>query len=482
MQCAKCTDKMENEKLSAIDLEYLLLGTCMVFDCFYKVEPILNDACFSNRLTKGVWACLKELHKESGSMNPISVTERFKKKIGIKGDDSSVIFRMTSEANSDAKIEYNARVLMQYAIDRQLRDFGQGLCNKAGNGDSLDALDLAQTELHNIATMAVQGKANRFDDTVVGVVETIGKRMAGIDVLGIPTALKDLDLVVGGWKAPDLIVIAARPGMGKTAFMLQLAKQAAKNSKAKGGGKTAIFSLEMSDKQLTERLLVSESMIDNEQIKRGKLSQDEYVRLMQAGSDLTELQLHIDDTPSVTVSYIRSVAMKLQHESGLEMIVVDYIQLMRDPAYKHNREQEISSISRELKALGKSLNVPVIALAQLSRAVETRGGDKRPMLSDLRESGAIEQDADMVIFLYRPEYYGITEDEDNNPVTDMCEAIIAKNRNGWLGNVPMKCRLKYFAFSDWNGGNDDLHDTPFTVVEKNAITQGNYSNNLEPNF
>ena len=470
------------ENLSVIEIEYKLLGTCMSYDCLYQVEPILNDNCFSSRLTKGIWACLKELHNESASMHPMAVSQRYQKKIGAKGDDLVAIVGMLENVTTDKRIEYYARVLMQYAIDRELKEFGTSLVQNAGKVDSLEALDIAQTELHNIATMSIQGKANRFDDTVIGVVETIGKRMAGIDVLGIPTALKDLDLVVGGWKAPDLIVIAARPGMGKTAFMLQLAKQAAKNSKAKGGGKTAIFSLEMSDKQLTERLLVSESMIDNEQIKRGKLSQDEFARLMQAGSDLTELQIHIDDTPSVTVSHIRSVAMKLQHESGLEMIVVDYIQLMRDPAYKHNREQEISSISRELKALGKSLNVPVIALAQLSRAVETRGGDKRPMLSDLRESGAIEQDADMVIFLYRPEYYGITEDEEGSPVTDMCEAIIAKNRNGWLGNVPMKCRLKYFAFSDWNGGNDDLYDTPFTVVEKNAITHGNYSNNLEPNF
>ncbi len=470
---------MENLEL---DIEYKVLGTCVMWDCFYKVEPLLNDNCFSNRFTKGVFACLKELHNEGASLALKAVQERYSKKIGIKGDDLANLFAMTNDANSDKRIEYFARVLMQYAIARQLKDFGSNIYRTADKGDSLEALDLAQTDLHKIASLAIQGKVTRFDDTVLDVVENIGKRMKGIDVLGIPTGLKDLDLVLGGWKAPDLIILAARPGMGKTAFVLNVASSAAKHSKAKGGGKVAIFSLEMSEKQLTERLLVSESMIDNEQIKRGKLSQDEYVRVINAGSTLQDLPIHIDDTPAVTVSYIRSISMKIQHESGLEMIVVDYIQLMQDPSYKGNREAEVSAISRGLKALAKEMNVPVIGLAQLSRAVETRGGDKKPMLSDLRESGGIEQDADSVIFLYRAEYYGITEDEDGNPIAGMAEAIIAKNRNGITGNIPMGCDLKYFKFYDWNNGSKPLCDTPFIVVEKNAITQGNYSNNLEPNF
>ena len=453
-----------------LEIEYKVLGTCILWDCFYKVEPLLNENCFSNRFTKGVFACLKELHNEGGSLALKAVQERYGKKIGFKGDDLVNIFAMTNDANSDVQIEYFARLLMQYAVVRMLKGFGQNLTQTADKGDALEALDLAQTELHEIASMVIAGKVSRFDDTIVNVVETIGKRMAGIDILGIPTALKDLDLVIGGWKAPDLVIVAARPGMGKTAFMLHLAKQAAKNSKAKKGGKTAIFSLEMSEAQLAERLLVSESMIDNEQIKKGLLSQDEFARVMQAGSDLSELQIHIDDTPAVTVSYIRSKAMKIKHESGLDMIVVDYIQLMRDPAYKNSREAEVSAISRGLKALGKSLDVPVIALAQLSRAVETRGGDKKPQLSDLRESGGIEQDADMVIFLYRPEYYGITEDEDGMPVKNMAEAIIAKHRNGWLGTIPMKCELKYFAFSDWNGGHEEqVYDAPFKPVVNNGI-------------
>jgi len=263
---------------------------------------------------------------------------------------------------------------------------------------------------------------------------------------GVPTGLSDLDRVTSGWQKSDLIIVAARPGMGKTAFILSVARNAAVDYKKP----VAVFSLEMSSLQLVNRLISAEAELPSEKLRKGNLESYEWTQLNTKIDGLSEAKLFIDDTPAINIFELRAKCRRLKMQHDIQMIVIDYLQLMSGgtDGKSGNREQEISSISRSLKSIAKELDVPVIALSQLSRAVETRGGDKRPQLSDLRESGAIEQDADLVIFLYRPEYYGMTEDENGNSTRGIGEIIIAKHRNGALKSVYAKFIDKYAKFAE----------------------------------
>ena len=264
------------------------------------------------------------------------------------------------------------------------------------------------------------------------------------DLSGVSTGFEKLDKLTSGWQPSDLIIIAARPGMGKTALTLSMARNIAVGKQIP----VAFFSLEMSSVQLITRLISSETGLSSEKLRTGKLADHEWQQLNVKVTDLEKAPLFIDDTPSLSIFDLRAKARRLSSQYGIKLIVVDYLQLMTAGASSKtgNREQEISTISRNLKALAKELNIPVIALSQLSRAVETRGGTKRPMLSDLRESGAIEQDADIVSFIYRPEYYNIDEwdDDERTPSEGQAEFIVAKHRNGGLDNI----RLKIFG-SSW---------------------------------
>jgi len=270
-----------------------------------------------------------------------------------------------------------------------------------------------------------------------------------------------LDRVTSGWQPSDLIIIAARPGMGKTAFVVSAMRNAAVDFKHP----VAIFSLEMSSIQLVNRLISAEAELDSEKIKKGDLKDYEWEQLVHKTNKLTNAPIFIDDTPGLTILELRAKCRRLKAQHNVELIIIDYLQLMSgDSGGKGsgNREQEIAAISRALKSIAKELNVPVIALSQLSRAVETRGGDKRPQLSDLRESGSIEQDADMVMFLYRPEYYGITEDSSGMPTTGLGEVIIAKHRNGSLDTVPLKFIGRFTKFADFEStGSQEAYSFPF---------------------
>jgi len=262
--------------------------------------------------------------------------------------------------------------------------------------------------------------------------EEISKR--GDAIVGVPSGFDDLDKVTNGWQSSDLIILAARPGMGKTAFVLSLAKNAAERDYP-----IAIFSLEMEDKQLVQRLISMDSEISTSRIRAAKLDQSEWNRVNQSVEKLSEMPLYIDDTPGINIFELRAKCRRLKQNHDIQMIIIDYLQLMsadKGNGKGQNREQQISTISRSLKGLAKELKVPVIALSQLSRAVETRGGDKRPMLSDLRESGAIEQDADIVTFVYRPGYYNMEEESDLPD--DVAQIIIAKHRNGSLEDVNLR--------------------------------------------
>ena len=290
---------------------------------------------------------------------------------------------------------------------------------------------------------------------------------------GIPSGFTNLDRLTGGWQRSDLVIMAARPGMGKTAFVLSIARNAAVDFKRP----IAVFSLEMSSMQLVNRLISGEAEISSEKLRKGNLEPWEWEKLTKKVGSLSEAPLFIDDSPGLNIFELRAKCRRLKMQHDVQMIIIDYLQLMSggvDGKSGGNREQEISTISRGLKGIAKELNIPVIALSQLSRAVETRGGDKRPMLSDLRESGAIEQDADMVIFLYRPEYYGITEDENNNSVRGIGEIIIAKHRNGALDTVRAKFIGQFAKFADL--------ETDFVDDTRGAISSADLSPNDNPGY
>jgi replicative DNA helicase len=308
---------------------------------------------------------------------------------------------------------------------------------------------------------------------------------------GVPTGFTALDRVTSGFQKTELIIIAARPGMGKTALILS----ACRNAAVDHGQAVAFFSLEMSSIQLVNRLISAEAELESDKLRKGNLLPHEWQQLHSKIGKLTNAPIFIDDTPALSILELRAKARRLKAQHDVQMIVIDYLQLMSgDSGGKGigNREQEIANISRSLKQLAKELNVPVVALSQLSRAVETRGGDKKPQLSDLRESGSIEQDADMVMFIYRPDYYGITQDEAGNSVAGIGELIIAKNRAGSLDTVQLRFIGKYTKYCDLDAGDyggyggDSLQS--FTQVENpvadfengGAKTMGSKINNLPP--
>ncbi|MEY3585712.1 MAG: replicative helicase, partial [Bacteroidota bacterium] len=291
-------------------------------------------------------------------------------------------------------------------------------------------------------------------------------------VSGVPTGFHGLDKITSGWQRSDMIVLAARPGMGKTAFVLSMAR----NSAVDYNMGVAIFSLEMSAVQLVKRLIASETRLPAEKLRKGDLKEHEFQQLHSRITKLATAPIFIDDTAGISVFDFRAKCRRLKAQHNIEMIIIDYLQLMsaKDGKGGGNREQEISTISRSIKEIAKELNVPIIALSQLSRSVETRGGDKKPMLSDLRESGAIEQDADIVSFIYRPEYYNITQDDNGNSLHGIGEIIIAKHRNGALDSVQLRFVPEYARF-------ENLHEVPELDIAGGNPNAGMNSFNQDSN-
>jgi len=314
-------------------------------------------------------------------------------------------------------------------------------------------LDDAESKIFSIVESNLKRDSKELGDVVSTALNELTEIRDSPDELqGVPCGIRAIDEKTGGWQKSDLVILAARPGMGKTSFVLSIARNAAIDFNEP----IAFFSLEMSATQLVHRLFSIESGIPSDHISKGTLSDVEWSKLWENVSRLNSANLIIDDTPALSVFDLRAKCRRLKHKYNIQMIIIDYLQLMQagTDSSKHggNREQEISYISRSLKALAKELNVPVIALSQLSRAVETRGGSKRPQLSDLRESGSIEQDADMVLFIYRPEYYHLDTFEDNTPADGMAEIMFEKNRHGSTGNVKVRFQSQFTKFCDVSEG------------------------------
>ncbi|WP_026727517.1 replicative DNA helicase [Flavobacterium denitrificans] len=468
---------LEKGKLppQVIDLEEAVLGAMMIDKKGVDdVIDILQPDAFYKDAHKHIFEAILQLFTETQPIDLLTVSTQLKKngKLDVAGGDFYLI-QLTQKIASSAHIEFHSRIILQKFIQRSLIRISSEIIEESYDEttDVFDLLDKAESKLYEVT----QGNIKRSSETAQSLVLQAKKRIeeiAGKEGLsGIATGFEKLDEVTSGWQPSDLIIIAARPGMGKTAFVLSMAR----NVSIQFGHAVAVFSLEMASVQLITRLISSETGLSSEKLRTGKLEKHEWEQLSTKVKDLEKAPLFIDDTPSLSIFDLRAKCRRLASQHNIKLIIIDYLQLMTAGGNGKgggNREQEISTISRNLKALAKELNVPVIALSQLSRAVETRGSSKRPLLSDLRESGAIEQDADIVSFIYRPEYYKIEEwdDDEASPTAGQAEFIIAKHRNGGLENIRLKFLGhlgKFDNLEEFTGGFDDLpskmnhDDNPF---------------------
>ena len=444
----------------ALDLEEVVLGAMMIDKKGVdEVIDILSPDAFYKDAHKYIFEAIFKLFENSEPVDLLTVSTQLRKdeKLDIVGGDFYLI-SLTQRVSSSAHIEFHARIILQKYIQRSLIKISNEIIEEAYDEtkDVFDLLDNAEAKLYEVT----QGNVKKSTETAQSLVIQAKKKIEEISnkegLSGIPSGFDKLDKLTSGWQPSDLVIVAARPGMGKTALTLTMARNIAVNNNIP----VAFFSLEMSSVQLITRLISSETGLSSEKLRTGRLEKHEWEQLNVKVKTLEKAPLFIDDTPSLSIFDLRAKARRLASQYGIKMIVVDYLQLMTAGGSQKggNREQEISTISRNLKALAKELEVPVIALSQLSRAVETRGGSKRPLLSDLRESGAIEQDADIVSFIYRPEYYKIDEwdDEERSPTEGQAEFIVAKHRNGGLDNI----RLKFIGHLGKFDNLDDF-DTPF---------------------
>ncbi len=448
----------------AIDLEEAVLGALMIEkDALTAVADILRPDSFYKESHIRIYSAIVTLFADSEPIDMLTVTAKLRStgELELVGG-ASYIMELTSKVNSAANIEFHARIISQAYIKRELIKVSSEIQREAyeDTTDVFRLLDKTEQSLFAISESNI--KKNYADMGALmrqALAELDQKKNNKDGLTGVPSGFSALDRLTSGWQKTELMILAARPGMGKTAFVVSSLRNAAVDFNIP----VAIFSLEMSSVQLVNRLISAEAEIDSEKIRKGSLAPHEWEQLHHRIHRLTNAPIYIDDTPALSVLELRAKCRRLKAQHDIQMIVIDYLQLMTgDTGGKSpgNREQEIAMISRSLKNLAKELDVPVIALSQLSRAVETRGGEKRPQLSDLRESGSIEQDADMVIFLYRPEYYGITEDEAGNSVAGVGEVILAKNRAGSLDTIQLRFIGKYTKFADLDSG---FTPAPFSI-------------------
>jgi replicative DNA helicase len=475
---------LEKGKLppQVIDLEEAVLGAMMIDKKgVEEVIDMLQPDAFYKDAHKNIFEAIFQLFTDSQPIDLLTVSAQLKKnaKLDISGGDFYLI-QLTQKISSSAHIEFHSRIILQKYIQRSLIRISSEIIEESYDEttDVFDLLDKAESKLYEVT----QGNIKRSSETAQSLVLQAKKRIEEIakqeGLSGVATGFEKLDKITSGWQPSDLVIIAARPGMGKTAFVLSMARNVAIDF----GHPVALFSLEMSSVQLITRLISSETGLSSEKLRTGKLEKHEWEQLSIKVKNLEKAPLFIDDTPSLSIFDLRAKARRLSSQHGIKLIIVDYLQLMTAGGSSGkgvgNREQEISTISRNLKALAKELAVPVIALSQLSRAVETRGSSKRPLLSDLRESGAIEQDADIVSFIYRPEYYKIDEwdDDEQSPTAGQAEFIIAKHRNGSLENIRLKFignLGKFDNLEDYNANDDYLPSTMNLAHDDNPFQTKN---------
>ncbi len=448
----------------ATDLEEAVLGALMLErDALTSVVDILKPESFYKESHQEIYKAILQLFNDSQPVDLLTVTTQLRKnsKLEMAGG-AYYVAELTTRVNSAANIEAHSRIITEQSIKRDLIQISSEVQRDAyeDTTDVFELLDKTEQMLFEISESHIRKNFEGMDNLMHrAILELEAKKKHKDGLTGVPSGFTALDRLTSGWQPSDLVIIAARPGMGKTAFVVSAMRNAAVDFKMP----VAIFSLEMSAIQLVNRLISAEAELPGEKIKKGSLEEFEWQQLIHKTDALGKAPIFIDDTPALSIMELRAKSRRLKAKHNIQLIIIDYLQLMKGDSSKNasgNREQEIASISRALKGIAKELSVPVIALSQLSRAVETRGGDKRPMLSDLRESGSIEQDADMVMFLYRPEYYGITQDENGMPTQNVGEVIMAKHRNGSLDTIQLKFIGKFTKFADLEDSGSSFGQLP----------------------
>lgn len=451
------------------DIEAAILGALLIEkDAIALVRELISEDSFFVEEHKIIYAAINSLNEEGEIIDTLSVTQKLRTEGNIrKVGGARFVAGLTSRVNSALNIEFHAMILAQAGIKREMIKVA-GEIIEEGTKNELDIFELLNKTEQSFFKISERNIRKNYLDAKTIMKHTISeleikKQNNNEGITGVPSGFNDLDGLTGGWQKSELIIIAARPGMGKTAFVVS----AMRNAAVAHNKPVAIFSLEMSSTQLMLRMISAEAEIASDKLRKGTLEQHEWQQLHHRIKDLSNSNIFIDDTPALTILELRAKCRRLKAQHDLQLVVIDYLQLMTGDngnGVSNSREQEIATISRSLKNLAKELDIPVIALSQLSRAVETRGGNKRPQLSDLRESGSIEQDADMVMFLYRPEYYHITEDEQGNSLKGVGEVIIAKNRAGITETIQLQFIGEYTKFANYGQYNNSIGSNPFSQV------------------
>lgn len=433
---------------SSPEVEAAVLGAMLIDkEAIAKVLNIINADSFYLPAHQMIFEAMISLFESNEPVDTVSVYEELKKRNQIENvGGAAYLSQLAQNVSSPAMIEFHSKIIVEKQILRSLITNAHLIEKDAyeGTKDAFDILDDAERRIFEISEVQIKRNYQGMDIAVKNALEYIEAiHSQSYHTFAVPSGFYELDQMLGGFQRSDLIIIAARPSMGKTAFALSVARNAAIDHNIPVG----IFSLEMSTMQLIIRLLCAEGRLNAHLVRTGKLPHEDGAKLSKNAHRLIKAPIYVDDSPAQTVLEIRAKARRLKAEKKIGMIIIDYLQLMQGPPKAENREKEISHISRSLKSLAKELNIPVIALAQLNRAVESRA-DKRPMLSDLRESGSIEQDADVVIFLNRPEVYGLQKDEEDNSTEGIAEVIIGKQRNGPTGKVRLAFIKEYARFEN----------------------------------
>ncbi len=453
----------------ALDLEEAVLGAMMLeSNRLAEVIEVLKPEAFYKESHQVIFSAIMRLFGQNEPVDILTVTEELRKsgELEVAGGPYFITM-LTNRVASTANIEFHARIILQKFIQRELIRVSSDIIRDAyeDTTDVFDLLDKAENGLFSISEGSIGKSYMNMQSIITEAIKEIsaGRQQEG-KLRGVGSGFTELDRITSGWQKSDLIIIASRPGMGKTAFALTMARNAAIDFKKP----VAVFSLEMSSIQLVTRLMSSETEIPQEKLRKGTMEDHEWAQLNARITPLIEAPLYIDDTAALSIFDLRAKCRRLKAHHDVQMIIVDYLQLMQGSQdTRGNREQEISSISRALKTLAKELDVPVIALSQLSRASEKRSAAAKPILSDLRESGSIEQDADMVMFIYRPEYYKIDVDDSGDSTSGVAEILIAKNRNGPLKDVRIKFVSKYAKFVD-----AEMDYQPGNTIQPNSSFEG----------
>ena len=428
------------------EAEQAVLGAMLLDqDAALVASELLEDTMFYREGHRRLFRAMRALVEQRVVIDHVTLRDELARRNELESvGGAEYLGELVDVVPTAANLEYHARIVKDKAILRRLIETSTSIITEAydGRATASDLLDKAESRIFTISQERGSEGFFRLKEMLWPTMERIeALQRSGKSITGVPSGFVDLDRLTSGFQASELVIVAARPSMGKTAFCLNVATHAAVENFG-----VAIFSLEMSRDQLVQRLITAEGRVDSQRVRQGSLRDSDFTNLARAAGVLQSCPIWIDDTPSITLLEMRSKARRLKAENDIKMVVVDYLQLMRSPEYAENRVQEISDISRSLKALARELEVPVVALSQLSRASEQRGGERKPILSDLRDSGAIEQDADLVLFIHRPEYY----DREDEAKKGLAEIMLAKNRNGPTGDVHLRFNREYTRFDSFS--------------------------------